>query len=457
MKQKIMIKPNLKQEFKLSASLMQSIELLQLNQIELAHFIEREAEENPVLELEFDDQFKSFETYYDKMKSMDEIENAQSNDNDDFYSPILSSNQSEFSFLDYSYEETMLYDELSDQLYSKILSKTEYHIGEILISSLDQNGYLKEDLNFFANRISCSKDLIQDILKIIQTFEPKGVGARSLEECLLIQIKDEKDKILEVLIKNYLQEIAEKKYLQICQDLKLTQDELIEKIKKIRSLNPKPGASFDTVKTINYIIPDAKIQMTESGASFEIIEDFIPRLFISRDYLTMMKNSRGETEKYLKAKIARAHWLIKAILQRKKTLERILNVVCRSQKAFFEKGREYLVPMTQKEMAGYINVHESTVSRAIDQKYVETPQGIFPIKFFFSKSFQLETGDEVSTLALENELKELIRKEDPAKPLSDEKLRVKLEKLGYILSRRTIAKYREKLGIKNSTLRKNMI
>lgn len=445
-----------KQNLQLNQQLVQSIQMLQLNKLELLDYIDKQVLENPVLEIEYTDQHESLERdredFIDHKEYMRKIENHGYED----YSVHHNDRSEDYAYLNFAYEDKNLYMDLNEQLFTRRLSKKEYQIGEMIIENIDHRGFFIESLQFIANQTSSSISFVEDVLKIIQSFDPIGIGARDVTECLLIQAKDRDDPLLMKIITEHLDDIASNQLNRIKEKLKVPMDLILKKIEIIKSLNPKPGASYFQGETTKYIIPDARIEKHYERYKVTMLNDFIPNLYISPQYLQLVKNDGGdkETKYYVNRKMSSAQWLINSIAQRQETIHKILDEIVKTQFEFFEKGVKYLKPLRQKDMADMINVHESTISRATTNKYVETPQGIFELKYFFSSAINTDFGEEISAKAIKANIQDIVTQENKKKPLSDEKIRLELEELGYIISRRTVAKYRTELNIPASSKRK---
>jgi RNA polymerase sigma-54 factor len=364
---------------------------------------------------------------------------------------------------------------LDQQLGMKELSETEYTIGLYLIGSLDEDGYVRRDLDLivddlaFNYNITTSVSDIEKILKVIQGFDPAGVGARTLQECLLIQLERKPEKTREVvlameIIKYNMDEFSKKHYDKILKKLDIDNEELKDIIEEIKHLNPRPGNSDIKDGSYAAVIPDFIITVSDGVPELSINGRNLPDLKISKDYTTMLdeyvkskdKSSR-EASSFIKSKIESASWFIEALQQRYATLSICMKCILEYQFEYFATGDENkLKPMILKDIAGRVNMDLSTISRMANSKYVQTPYGTFLLKTFFSESMSTDTGEEVSSREIKNILKGFIEGEDKQHPLTDDELCAKLNDSGYNIARRTVAKYREQLDIPVGRMRKEI-
>jgi len=324
-------------------------------------------------------------------------------------------------------------------------------IGEYIIGSLDDSGYLTCPLREVAAACRTTEGEAERVLKIIQTFEPTGVGARDLKECLLIQIEARGlgDSLAARIIRDHFEEFKQKKYLDLSKALKVSMKEIQDQTHVIGSLNPKPGLDI-LVDEPKYVIPDLVVELVGDRYIVTLNDRNVPRLRISQSYREeLQQNVELDTEAkdFIQSRLKNAKWLIQTIEQRRRTMIKVMEAIVEEQREFFEKGAAFIRPLTLNQVASKINMHESTVSRVTANKYVQTPRGVFGLKFFFSASLNTEGGDEVSAKSAKVKIKEIIAKEDARRPLSDQKIADILKKDGLIIARRTVAKYREQLNI----------
>lgn len=354
-----------------------------------------------------------------------------------------------------------LHDYLTEQLTFIDQEPDQFEVLKFLISCLDDNGYLKAPLVDIAADYPhpLKLDQLEAALKVIQSLDPPGVGARKIEECLLLQLTPETPhaEVVRALIENHLDDVAYNR-LPIIQrktgyDLNLIKDA----IEVLKHLNPKPGAQF-SAENIPYVVPDIIVDRTEDGEySVKLVDDWVPTVHIPRHVIELARNKQlGQQEKeYVKRKIQAAQWLMESIEQRRGTLEKVTRAIIKHQRAFLDKGPEHIEPLKMQQIADQVGVHVTTVSRAVDDKWVQTPRGIFPLKRFFGGGTHTATGEEVAWETIKNKLLELIDKEDKSNPLSDEDLVAKLQESGYPVARRTVTKYRKMLNIPSSRQRKD--
>ncbi|GAB4338785.1 MAG: RNA polymerase factor sigma-54 [Flammeovirgaceae bacterium] len=517
-----MNKPNLSQSLqlqqKLSPQQIQFIKLLQIPVAELEARIQEELTENPLLEevtsndfeenysindLNNNDSLGNQEDNFDNIQK-EEYENPSDNKEFDDYEELEDNfdKKDEISFEDYiqpddvagykmygdgNYEEEdremplasskSLTESLLEQLGFVPLSEKSMIIGKQIIGSIDEDGYMKRDLEAIANDLAFSQNIIvsekevEKILKLIQTFDPPGIAARNLQECLELQIK-RKD-IKKPMVHNALkivslcfEEFTKKHYSKIQKRLDISDQEIKEAVALIEKLNPKPGGISEEVIKTQYLMPDFILKEVNGRLEVTLNSKNAPELRISRQYAEMIdtydkakkKDKKlREAASFLKQKLDSAKWFIDAIKQRQETLLKTMNAIVEHQKEFFLTGDESkLKPMILKNIADAIQMDISTVSRVANSKAVQTDFGIFPLKFFFSESITTEEGEEVSSKEVKYHLKQMIDNEDKSKPLSDEKLEQLLNIKGYNIARRTVAKYREQLGIPVARLRKEL-
>ena len=452
---------NLVQEQKLimTQQMQLSIKLLQMSTYDLREYIEKEFLENPILEGNFDfvQEDKKYEDKidYKEMLKYLEFDNYGSQsygeyDKEDDVSPFNFISNKE-SLTEYLQEQLI---EIDEDEYKKA-------IVSYMIENLDRKGYLDISLEEICNELSIPKNLGEEALEILQDLEPDGIGARDLKECLKIQLikRGILDDNLEKIIDEYLELVADNKFNVIAKNLSITPKEAQDLGDIIKTLEPKPSRGFYTGDDVKYIIPDAAIRKID-GEYFVIMnEGVLPRLSISKVYRDILNQKEDKnTENYVKEKLNTAMFLIKSIEQRKSTLLKILEKIVENQKDYFDKGQKYLKPMTLKDMAEMIGVHESTVSRAVKDKYILTSFGTVKIKDLFTigLSVNKSEGEEVAVVNIKKQIKEIVDEEDKRKPLSDQAICDKLNKTNLNISRRTVAKYREEIGIKSSSKRKRI-
>ncbi|MEZ4800524.1 MAG: RNA polymerase factor sigma-54 [Flavobacteriales bacterium] len=486
-----MLKQTLQQKLqqKLSPQQIQLMKMLQIPTMELEQRIKDEMEVNPALEEGREEEEN------DEMKSMEEndsdIDSDNNNDDDfdinDYFDdddvPEYKLYTNNHSADDEERESPLgagrsFQDLLFSQLGLRDLTEKESQLAEYLIGNLDEAGYLRRELPAiindlaFSSNISTSVEELEHVLSLIQDLDPSGVGARNLQECLLIQIrrteeKDEDTDLAEVIISKYFEEFTKKHYEKISKKLELTDEELKPAIDFILHLNPKPGNSMmESSRTIQHITPDFLLSVENDDLKLTLNSRNAPELKISREYKEMLHHysktkvadsKDKEAMLFVKQKIDSAKWFIDAINQRNQTLLFCMQAIVDYQKEFFLSGDETkLKPMILKDIADLVEMDISTISRVANSKYIQTPYGTYLLKYFFSESLSTDEGEEVSSREVKKILKDAIEAEEKRKPLTDEKLGKLLNSKGYNIARRTVAKYREQLGIPVARLRKEL-
>lgn len=478
---------DLKQSLKLSQQLLmtpqlqQAIKLLQLSRLELEEFVTQQLAENPVLEegiqesteerilvereRERTEQQAVNESMGEAANIVDSVsgEKGQELDWESFSrmqesaSPASSRNNSDEEFP--SHENLARTGTLQDYLLAQIgemaLDETEKEVAGVIIGNIDDRGYLQLSFEELVAGDESRRELIEDMLDVVQHLDPNGVGARDLKECLLIQVRAGrlKNGVVEVIIQNHLPELETRNFHAIAKAMKLPLETVIENVQIIAELEPVPGRQFGMAET-QYVVPDVYVFKVSGEWIVTLNDEGLPNLRVSKMYEKMANKVAGNNKEYLSDKLKSAHWLIKSIQQRQKTILRVTEKLVERQKDFFEKGYEYLKPMVLRDIADDIGMHESTISRVTSNKYVHTPQGIFELKYFFNSSVAMATGDSLASASVKKIISDMIGKEDPKHPLADQKIVELLEERGIQLARRTVAKYREQLGILPSSKRK---
>lgn len=468
---------------KLSPQQIQVIKLLEIPAIQLEQRIKSELEENPILELnEEKEADENYENDDDTPSSSDEFTLEDYLNEEDIPNYRLSANNfsKDDKQVDMPYSSGVsFHDSLIEQLGLADLNEEEKLIAEYIIGNIDEDGYLRRDL------LSISDDLafhlgkevkmedLERYLELIQDFDPPGVGARDLQECLLLQIMRKKGSDATCLASRILQETFEeftrKHYDKILHKFEINEAELKEAIDEILKLNPKPGSSYNNPgsKSNQVIVPDFLLDNIDGELILSLNQKNVPDLQLSNTYLDLMKSYSGnksgaskdqkEAMLFMKQKLDSAKWFIDAIRQRHQTLQLTMSEIIKFQKEFFQEGDETkLRPMILKDIADATGLDISTISRVSNSKYIQTHFGIYPLKYFFSEGMQTDTGEEVSTREIKTILKECIENEDKRHPVTDEKLAAILKEKSYVVARRTVAKYREQLGIPVARMRKEL-
>ncbi len=476
----------LSQQQKLSPQQIQYQKLLQLNTLALEQRIKTELEINPILE--------------EEMELSQEQDDKERERDDDVDAEVKDADKEEFELEDYMNDDDMDHEKVyrgsEDETFQPIAPQREYlseflleqlrmlHLeenlsllGEEIIGSLDEDGYLKRDLSDILNElelfehIKIDTETANNLLYRIQLFEPIGIACRTLQECLLVQLRNSKKAdqyykyLAEKILENYYDDFTKRRFDALKQKLNMTDETMKETVNLIQSLNPKPGEGNIESAEMNQISPDFVIEKVENDYIITLNDRSMPSVTINRSYLEMFDNNRKrskksprekETYKFLREKFESAKWFIACIQQRRETLMKIMQAIFQRQYEFFEKGPKLLRPMIYKDIAEEINMDISTISRVVNGKYVQSPMGIHELKYFFSEGLSTDTGEEVSNKHIKERLKEIIDEEDKRKPFSDDKLAELLNEEGIHIARRTVAKYREQLRIPVARLRKEL-
>jgi RNA polymerase sigma-54 factor len=449
---------NLVQEQKLimTQEMQMSVKLLQMSAYELGQYVDKEMQENPVLE---EREIQNNKSNNDDVKDFKEIIKYLDHDDYKGKNQGIKAGKEEISPYYYIAEEKSLKDYLKDQI-GLISEKREIlNTCKYMVENLDTKGYLSVNLSVICNERGISSENAETALKILQSLDPQGIGARNLKECLKIQLHNigNNDENIYKIIDEYLELLAENKFTAIAKLLKVD----ISMVQKygdiIKTLEPKPSRGFYTGETVKYIVPDAYINKIDDQYFINMNEDVLPKLNINSLYKEIIKDDKDvEAVEYVKDKLNSAMFLIRSIEQRKNTVYRVLEEILIVQREYFDNGDEYLKPMTLKIIANNLEMHESTISRAIREKYVSVNNGkVIKIKDLFTNGITSAAGGEdVSTINIKSAIKEIVNNEDRKKPISDQIICNRLNMDGMNISRRTVAKYREELNIKSSSKRK---
>ncbi|UII33084.1 RNA polymerase factor sigma-54 [Fulvivirga ulvae] len=467
---------------KLSPQQIQFIKLLQIPTAELDTRVEEELEENPALEEgkeELDDITDEYEDTDTDTSEDNELDVEDYLRDDDFSGyKMHGDGDNEDKEMPIAMQST-LNEHLMDQLGFLRLDERQYTIGKQLIGSIESDGYIRRDLEAIINDLAFSQNIdtdvdeVEEILRKIQDFDPPGIAARDLQECLLLQLERRADDqnvdviVAKQIISNCFDEFTKKHYSKIMKKLDLEDEDYIkDAIELIRKLNPKPGGSSSGLVRTQYLIPDFILTNNNGELELALNSRNAPELRVSRSYSEMLqaydKSDKSdkklkETVTFVKQKLDAAKWFIDAIKQRQHTLLNTMRAIVDFQYEYFQEGDESkLRPMILKDIANIINMDISTVSRVANSKSVQTDFGIFPLKYFFSEGIATDSGEDVSSREVKNELKQIIDAEEKKKPLSDDKLEKLLKAKGYNIARRTVAKYREQMNIPVARLRKEL-
>ena len=456
----------------LSPQMQQSLQFLQAPALELQSLVQQEIEINPVLEEvpeeakpETESQNESENAEWDKqleeLRRKDEEWReyfSQSNTPTASYNPEAAERR-QFLF-DSQVEAPHLSDHLMRQLTLSTSHPETIRVGEEIIGNLDEAGFLKIPLVEVAQSAQVDYPIAQNTLLLIQTFDPVGVAARDLRECLLIQIDrlGKSGELEAVMVSQHLNELGRKKHQDIARALKVPLERVQAAAQFIATLQPRPGSSFSSDDKQNIV--QAELAVQKSGDDWIVVmnEDPVPRLRISDTYKDLLASNGHDPglREYLKEKIRAGKFLIKCLHQRQQTIFNIATEIVKRQRAFFEQGVAHLKPLTMNQVAEVVGVHETTVSRAIANKYVQTPHGLFDLKYFFTPGYQTASGEVMSNTSVKDAIQDLIARENPARPLSDQEIVKILGERGIPLARRTVAKYRAELGLLPSNLRRSV-
>ncbi len=458
------------QKLTMTPELIQAIQILQFNSQELESFVRDELMQNPVLEYDVGEEAQNKEPEISESEVLDDKETAELDFDirekvkEDEYDDISykqwehRKEKDEPTFEQFTSKDETLEDYLLLQLTFSSLKGEDLKIGRYLVEAIDDNGYLTVELEKVARLFDTSVERVERILDVIQTFEPTGVGARCLKECLIIQLaaKGLLEDSVEYIILHHLEDIGENKLSKVSKEtgLSIMQVQMLTDL--IKTLEPKPGRRFSTGESVKYVIPDVTVEKVDGEYQIITNETTVPRLMVSSYYMSLARQAtEDETlSKYLNDKYNSAVWLIKSIEQRRQTIYNVVAAVVEHQRDFLDYGPKYLKTLTLKQVAEALNIHESTVSRSINGKYMQTPRGIFEIKYFFSSGVTGAGGEGMSSNSIKTFIKEIIDNENPKKPYSDQDMVEILSKKGIEISRRTVAKYREGMNILSSSKRR---
>jgi RNA polymerase sigma-54 factor len=460
--------------------LQQAIQLLQLSTLELEQVVRKELEENPLLEevpVENTETAEASTTpataeapapteappapeteaasketsSVDGEKADDlpfDLSSAIFDDHGDERTPVSMEERDELPFENLGRSDPSLTEHLMEQLRLSTDDKEMLRIGEAIIGNLDEDAYLRADLEEIAKGMGAAPDAVDAALKRIQSFDPPGVAARSVQECLLLQLTAdaEPDPVSVEIVEKHFEDLERRRYAEIARAMKLPLERVMESIEEIQSLEPKPGRRF-SVNDSRYVVPDVTIQKVGEDYVVILNEEGIPRLRVNSLYRSLLRRSGDEAKQYVEQKLRSAVWLIKSVEQRQRTLRKVAQSLVNFQREFLDKGLPYLRPLALRDVGDDISMHESTISRVTTNKYVQTPQGLFELKFFFHSGIASDNGSMVSSVSVKKTIRDMVAAEDGGKPLSDQEIAQALQGQGLTIARRTVAKYREELGI----------
>ncbi|EPE4915931.1 RNA polymerase factor sigma-54 [Escherichia coli] len=469
----------LSQQLAMTPQLQQAIRLLQLSTLELQQELQQALESNPLLEqIDTHEEIDTRETQdsetLDTADALEQKEMPEELPLDASWDTIYTAGTPSGTSGDYIDDELPVYQGKTTQTLQDYLmwqveltpfSDTDRAIATSIVDAVDDTGYLTVPLEDILESMGDEEidiDEVEAVLKRIQRFDPVGVAAKDLRDCLLIQLSqfDKTTPWLEearLIISDHLDLLANHDFRTLMRVTRLKEDVLKEAVNLIQSLDPRPGQSIQTGEP-EYVIPDVLVRKHNGHWTVELNSDSIPRLQINQHYASMCNNARNDGDsQFIRSNLQDAKWLIKSLESRNDTLLRVSRCIVEQQQAFFEQGEEYMKPMVLADIAQAVEMHESTISRVTTQKYLHSPRGIFELKYFFSSHVNTEGGGEASSTAIRALVKKLIAAENPAKPLSDSKLTSLLSEQGIMVARRTVAKYRESLSIPPSNQRKQLV
>jgi RNA polymerase sigma-54 factor len=460
--------------------LQQAIQLLQLSTLELQEVVQKELLENPLLEEtpEAEETAEATPGSPDAPVPTSTVETAvpeppprEERQTDDLpfdLTAVMFDDQEERSLVaqedrdDLPFEnivrsQSSLTDYLDEQLRFATEDPVIRRIGVEIIGNLDDDGYLRAESAEIAQRCGTSVDEVEKVLVLVQGFDPPGVAARNIQECLLIQLKSDPnpDPVSVEIIEQHFDDLTRRRYPDIARAMKLPLDRIMESVEEIMGLEPKPGRRFGGNDS-RYIVPDVVVHKMGGEYVVTLNEDGIPRLRVNNLYRSLLRTSGDEARQYVEQKLRSAVWLIKSVDQRQRTLRKVSQSIVKFQRDFLDKGLPHLRPLSLRDVGEDIGMHESTIRRVTTNKYVETPQGLFELKFFFHSGIQSGDGEMVSSVSVKKMIQDLLANEDPSKPLSDQEVAQILKGRSLTIARRTVAKYREELGILPSHQRRLM-
>jgi len=478
--------PKLVQQLVITPQLQQAIRLLQLTRLELVDLISQEMKENPLLEEAEEGKElaegeapaagqEETETSPEPERTPEVKGNGEGTDEFDWENYLENSNLIPFeksspsyqdgeerpSFENFLTKRTTLTDHLHWQLQLSHFTENEHEAGTWIIGNLDEDGYLKISLEDICSETNLSMEEVERVLRKVQQFDPVGVAARDLKECLLIQLEQisPRDPLAEKIVSEHLSLLKNRNYPAIAKRLGVSVDRVNRAASLISKLDPKPGKAFGG-EVIQEIIPDVYIHKVEGDYVIYLNDDGIPRLKVNSLYRNILNGNRLAPEgdrKYIQDKLRSALWLIRSIHQRQRTIYKVAKSIVKFQRDFLDKGIQFLKPLVLRDVAEDIQMHESTISRVTHNKYAHTPQGIYELKFFFNAGITSTQGETMASESVKNLVREIIAKEDPKKPYSDEKLVQILQGMNIHIARRTVSKYREMMKILSSNERRKIV
>ena len=457
--------------------LQQAIQLLQLSTLELQEVVQKELLDNPLLEEVTPDtpdtppadapvtadtppaptvEQLSTEAPPSSERQTDELPfdfnaviSSADDDPHEERSLVAQEDREDLPFENVVRNQVSLTDHLDEQLRFATEDPIVRRIGTEIIGNLDEDGYLRAELEELAQRCGVTPDDVTKVIELVQGFDPPGVAARNIQECLLLQLRRDPlpDPVSVEIIEVHFDDLSRRRYPDIARAMKLSVDRIMESVEEIMGLEPKPGRRFGANDS-RYIVPDVYVYKLGNEYTIVLNEDGVPRLRVNSLYRSLLRSSGvDEAKQYVEQKLRSAMWLIKSVDQRQRTLRKVTQSIVKFQRDFLDRGLPHLRPLSLRDVGEDIGMHESTISRVTTNKYVETPQGLFELKFFFHSGIASGDGEMVSSVSVKKMIQDLLAAEDPAKPQSDQEVAQALQKRGLTIARRTVAKYREELGI----------
>ncbi|MBW7981640.1 RNA polymerase factor sigma-54 [Enterobacillus tribolii] len=469
----------LSQQLAMTPQLQQAIRLLQLSTLELQQEIQQALESNPLLEQtdihdEIEAPANDDDEVLDTREALEQPDMPEELPLDATWDEIYTAGTPSGTGTDYSDEELPVYQgettqTLQDYLMWQVeltpFTDTDRAIATAIVDAVDDTGYLTSSLEDILESLgdeNVTQEEVEAVLKRVQRFDPVGVAARDLRDCLLVQLSQFTPETpylndARLIVDQHLDLLANHDFRNLMRSTKLKEDVLKEAMQLIQSLDPRPGLSVNTGES-DYVIPDVLVHKHHGKWTVELNQDSVPRLRINQQYAALGSQTRNDSDsQFIRSNLQEAKWLIKSLESRNDTLLKVSRCIVEQQQAFFENGAEYMKPMVLADIAQQVEMHESTISRVTTQKFLHSPRGIFELKYFFSSHVSTEDGGEASSTAIRALVKKLIAAENPAKPLSDSKLATMLADQGIMVARRTVAKYRESLSIPPSNQRKQLV
>jgi len=456
---------NLTMQQVLAPQLQQSLQILQAPTLELKNIVQQELQTNPVLEeeigtLETEERSKDdrdFQEEFERLAKLDEEWRDYMAQNVSYAARNPEDEERRQFFFDSIASQETLQQHLLEQLNTAEVTPSQREAAELIVGNIDEIGFLQSSLEEISQNTTHPVEELQQMLDLVQTFHPVGVGARDLKDCLLIQLRrlGKQDSIEYQIVNEFLEDLGRRRFPEVARRLGVTVEQVQQAANFISTLDPKPGQIFSPDPN-SYVLPDVSVDKIDGGYSVTLNGDQIPHLRISKTYKDLMTHggNGSEVRDYIREKIRSGKFLIKSIHQRQQTILNIANEIVKRQHEFLESGTAFLKPMTMVQIAQAVGVHETTVSRAISGKYMATPQGVFEMKYFFTPGYQTADGAALSNTSVKEAIADLVRSEQARNPLSDKEIVEILSDRGIPIARRTVAKYRAELNILPSNLRK---